>query len=70
MENYERIIIYQKCFLSSLFLSHNLKSTTVLYKNEKFPKIAGFVKNCFKNAIYGRKKSERILKYQQKFLLS
>ena len=38
MENYERIFIYQKKFLLSLFLSHNPKSTTVIYKNENFPK--------------------------------
>ena len=34
MKNYERIFIYQKQFLLSLFLSHNPKYTIVLYKNE------------------------------------
>ena len=48
MKIQERILIYLNKFLLSLFLSHNLKSTTVLYKNENFPKIAVFVKIILK----------------------
>ena len=41
MKNSERILIYKKNFLLTLFISHNPKSTIVLYKNEKYPKIEG-----------------------------
>ena len=44
MKNSERILIYHKKFLLSLFISHNPKSTTVLYRNKNFSKIAAFLK--------------------------
>ena len=69
MKNSERILIYHKKLLLSLFLSHNPKSTIVLYKNKNFPKIAAFVKIIEKMQPIDEN-SERILIYQQKFLLS
>ena len=61
VKNSERILFYQNKFLLSLFLSHNPKSITVLYKNENFPKYQLLKKNYFKNAIYERKNLKEYL---------
>ena len=61
MKNSERILIYQNKLLLFLFLSHNPKSTTFLYKNENFSKIAAFVKIILK--MQSKKNSKRILIY-------
>ena len=55
IKNSKRILIYRDKFLLSLFLSHNLKSTIVLHKNEIFRKTEVL---------------KRILIYQQKIKLS
>ena len=44
MNFFERILIYEKKFYLSEFLSHNPKSTIVLYRNKNFSKIAASVK--------------------------
>ena len=52
MKNSEKNTHLQKKIRVILILSNNPKSTIVLYKNENFPKIAGFQKNHLKNATY------------------
>ena len=59
MKNYERILIYQNKLFLYLLLSHNSKSTIVLYKNKNFPKIVTFVKIIEKMQLIDEKLSKR-----------